>query len=249
MMIILPNTKFLSLFAAMVAACSLTAVVDARMVGGSHLRRVETQGRKSKVTKASKSNEAELQNFITTVTNTFNPPLITNAVDTSSWGVNCPQQENTLNRCVRKAGGSDDDMFQCQLCIKGQANLNTVTKLGLNSCSNPKIGGYCRECYADVQSFFECGSGKSLGGSDPSTGADETAGVIAEPNSSGGGESPPAPVNTMELYAPPERCPTTEPESGDACNTFGSKYLECIYPLRMKCTCRFDDLTFMCFEF
>lgn len=140
-------------------------------------------------------------------------------------------------------------MFQCQLCIKGQANLNTVTRLGLNSCSNPKIGGYCQGCYDEVQSFFECGSGTLLGGGDPSTGADETVGVIAEPNSSGGGESPPAPVNTMELYAPQTRCPTTEPKSGDACDTFGSKYLECIYPLGMKCTCRFDALTFMCFEF
>lgn len=254
MMIILSNTKFLSLFAAMVAACSLTAVVDARMVGGSHLRREENRGRNLK-SKAGSNKTSKGSTFafttpdvLTYATNTFSPPLITNAVDTSSWGVRCPQKENTLNRCVRKAGGSDDDMFQCQLCIKGQANLNTVTKLGLNSCSNPEIGGYCRECYDDVQSFFECGSGKLLGGSDPSTGADETAGVIAEPNSSGGGESPPAPVNTMELYAPEARCPTTEPESGDACNTFGSKYLECIYPLRMKCTCRVDAPTFMCFE-
>jgi len=247
------NKKFLSLFAAMVAACSLTAAVDARMIGGSHLRREETRDRNLKSKKAhGKKTKGGLSNFVqtitTAVTNTFSPPLITNAVDTSSWGVRCPQQENALNSCVLTSGGSDDDMFQCQLCMKGQANLKTVTRLGLNSCSNPKIGGYCQECYDEVQNLFECGSGELLGGGGPSTGADETTGVIAEPNSSGGGESPPAPVNTMELYASQTRCPTTEPESGVECNTFGSKYLECIYPRGVKCTCRFDTLTFMCYE-
>jgi hypothetical protein len=217
MMIILSNKKFLSLFAAMVAACSLTAAVDARMVGGSHLRREETRGRNLKRKKAAPHKTSKggstpfVQTITTAVTNTFSPPLITNAVDTSSWGVRCPQQENTLNSCVLTSGGSNDDMFQCQLCIKGQANLKTVTRLGLNSCSNPKIGGYCQECYDEVQKLFECGSGKLLGGGGPSIGADETTGVIAEPNSSGGGESPPAPVNTMELYAPQTRCPTTNP--------------------------------------
>ena len=76
-------------------------------------------------------------------------------------------------------------------------------------------------------------------------GGGDTTTTIADPNA--GAVSPPVPVSPTDLYAPVTMCPFEAPASGDTCDTFGYKYLECLFR-GLKCTCRNDTLTFMCLE-
>lgn len=257
-MIVLSNKKFLTLLlAATVVSCSFVGVVDA-----GHLRR-EDKEQKRKLMKSSKANsEAGGTN-----TNTYSlsrpigidPPVLANGVDTSNFGQGCTRDEAALNSCVMTSGGSEDDLETCHICIRGAATIRTENTKGLRACSNPLFGGFCKECYDEVSAFYECGRGTTAGAI-PTPPVGETAPTGGGTGGGGEGDATPgsanpnagasasAPVNTMELYAPMTNCPLKEPKSGTGCKVPGGfKYTECRFD-NVKCTCREDTETWMCYD-
>lgn len=233
-MIAFSNKKFLILFAAMVVACSFVAVVDA-----DNVRRRKLKSAKSDIV----SRPAVLNNIVTsTTTTTINPPLVSNPVDVSEWGARCPNQENALSSCLVRGA---INMDRCLLCIQGQANLSGTTLLGLRSCSNPDIGGFCEGCGEEVRMFFECGSGRTLGGTPVAGTPPATGGATG---GGGGSDATPNVGSSENDFAPATSCPLVETlESGTSCEVPAPfKFQECHYPAT-KCTCRFDSPFWMCF--
>jgi hypothetical protein len=147
-----------------------------------------------------------------------------------SFDKKCPSQESTLSSCVAQRGGDGTTESICKKCILGVASFSSATIYTLDSCSNPEVnGGACKECYEEAESYYNCGTGKTL---QRKLGAEDNTITHSEPTG---------------FFAPTSLCPIDAPSSNASCNIDGYDYLECYYS-HMICACSNSNPFFTCEE-
>lgn len=238
------NVKFL--LAVLVCTVSV-AMTDAAGVRGQDLgRRQDPERRALKSSKGkSKPKTTSGSTGTNASTNTFVQPTPATLPPVLSFALTCPTQYQTVKSCVMNNGGSSEE---CDQCVLGLSTLKSVTIAGLNSCSNPNIGGgRCKGCYDQVRELFNCGAGTSFGVVTTDTNVTGTTNTVTGSTNSvevtDETTSTPPPPPEPSGFAPITQCPFEPiPVSGDACTVRdGFAFLECFYPNRLKCTCRADD--------